>query len=72
MDISNNINAILNKKIVMIRYMTDLEMQAFKWSRKAIIFQLEDGTLLFPSIDEEGTNAGFQMIMEKNGSFIPL
>lgn len=72
MDIAKITSHILNKKIVMIRYMTDSEMHIFKWSKKSIIFQLEDGTLLFPSIDEEGTNAGsIQILLDNNLSVIP-
>ncbi len=49
---------LLNKKIVQVRYMTDQEQQAFGWNHKAVVLQLEDGTLVFPSRDDEGNDAG--------------
>lgn len=52
-------NRILaNKKIVQVRYMTDQEQEVFGWNHKAIILQLDDGTLVFPSRDDEGNDAG--------------
>lgn len=49
---------LVNKKIVQVRYMTNEEQKAFSWSNKAVVLQLEDGTLVFPSMDDEGNNAG--------------
>lgn len=49
---------LVNKRIVQVRYMTDEEQRAFSWSNKAVVLQLDDGTLLFPSMDDEGNNAG--------------
>ena len=51
MNLSLANKALLNKKIVQIRYMTDQEQQAFNWRSKSIIFQMDDGTLVFPSTD---------------------
>jgi hypothetical protein len=49
---------LLNKRIVQVRYMTEQEQQAFGWYHKAVVIQLEDGTLVFPSKDDEGNDAG--------------
>jgi hypothetical protein len=49
---------LLNKKIVQVRYLTDEEQGAFKWRYKGIVFQLDDDTLLIPSMDNEGNEAG--------------
>lgn len=61
----------LNKTIVLVRYMTDEEQKAFNWNKKSIVFQLNDGTLFFPSVDEEGNDAGalhyFMQGGEKSG-----
>lgn len=49
---------LLNKKIVQVRYLSDAEQQAFGWHNKCVVFQLDDGTLVFPCSDDEGNNAG--------------
>lgn len=49
---------LLNKKIVQVRYMTEAEQQAFGWYHKSVVLQLDDGTLVFPSRDDEGNDAG--------------
>jgi len=59
---------LLNKKIVQVRYMTDQEQEAFNWHHKAIIMQLEDGTLVFPSRDDEGNDAGALHYFREDGS----
>jgi hypothetical protein len=49
---------LLNKKIVQVRYMTEQEQQVFGWQHKAVVIQLDDNTLVFPSKDDEGNDAG--------------
>lgn len=57
---------LLNKKIVQVRYMTDAEQQAFGWNHKAVVLQLEDNTLVFPSRDDEGNDAGALHYLKDN------
>lgn len=49
---------VAGKKIVAARYMTDNEMQTLGWDTRAVVLQLDDGNLLFPSQDDEGNGAG--------------
>jgi hypothetical protein len=49
---------LVGKKIKSVRYMTNKEMNALGWYNRALVIELEDGTLLFPSQDDEGNNAG--------------
>jgi hypothetical protein len=44
--------------IVNVRYLTDQEQEAFGWRSKSVVIQLDDDTLIFPSMDDEGNNAG--------------
>jgi hypothetical protein len=46
------------KKIVDVRYMTEEEADEFGWDSKAIVMQLDDDTLIFPSMDSEGNGPG--------------
>lgn len=57
---------LLNKKIVQVRYMTDAEQQAFGWYHKAVVLQLDDNTLVFPSRDDEGNDAGALHYLKDN------
>ncbi len=49
---------LLGRTIVGIRYLTDKETEAMDWGRSAIVLVLNDGTLIFPSMDDEGNGAG--------------
>lgn len=49
---------LLNKRIVQVRYLTDSEKKAFNWHNSCVVFQLDDGTIVFPCADNEGNNAG--------------
>jgi hypothetical protein len=56
---TNKANSILlNRKIVKVRYLTDLEQEAFGWYNKCVVIELDDKTILFPSSDDEGNSAG--------------
>jgi hypothetical protein len=55
-NIANSV--LLNRKIVNVRYLTDEEMEAFGWRYRCIVLTLDDNTLVFPSRDDEGNDAG--------------
>ena len=46
------------KRIVNVRYMTNEEVKDMGWYRKNIVLVLDDGTMLFPSSDDEGNDVG--------------
>jgi hypothetical protein len=49
-----------NQKIVSVRKMTDKELEKEGWSKRKrpVVLELEDGTILYPSKDAAGTEAG--------------
>ena len=49
---------LLNKKIVDVRYLLPLEQEALGFYRKALVLILDDDTMIFPSADDEGNDAG--------------
>lgn len=49
---------LLGKTIKKVRYMEDVEQEALGFFRKALVLELDDGTLLFPAADDEGNDAG--------------
>jgi hypothetical protein len=50
--------ALTGKKISKVRYMTQAEASAHGWSNRPVVIQLEDGTLIYPSQDDEGNDGG--------------
>jgi hypothetical protein len=63
---------LLGKTITHVGYMTDDEQSAFGWSAKAVVIQLNDGTTLFPSSDDEGNGAGALFTTNENLPVIPV
>jgi hypothetical protein len=55
---SDAFKPLLGRKIVKVRYMSDEEMQDADWHQSCVVLQLDDGTLLWPSSDDEGNGAG--------------
>jgi len=51
-------NNLVGKKVVAARYMTDEEAEGMGWDRKPLVIQFDDGSLIFPSRDDEGNDAG--------------
>lgn len=64
------VTLLKGKKIVDVRYMTQEEANEFDWDSKAIVMQLDDGTLIFPSMDSEGNGPG-SLFTTKTPEVIP-
>jgi hypothetical protein len=63
---------LLNRKIIAIRYMTDVEMNQFGWFKKPLVIQLDDNTFIIPQSDDEGNNGGaMALINGQNFNVIP-
>lgn len=50
--------ALVGKKIVGVRYMTDKEMTANDFYKKGIVIELSDNQIIYPLQDEEGNGPG--------------
>lgn len=46
------------RKIVSCRYLTKEEMEDIGWYHRCVVLQLDDGTVIYPSKDDEGNDAG--------------
>lgn len=57
---------LIGKKIVGIRYQNEKEMEEEYWTNPAIVIELDDGSLLYPSQDEEGNGPG-EIFLKRNG-----
>lgn len=49
---------LVGKVIVAVRYLTEEEREELGWYNRSIVIQLNDGTLIWPSQDDEGNDAG--------------
>lgn len=61
---------LVGRKIVSIRYMSDEEKDNMGWYSKAVVIKLDNGTVLYPSQDDEGNDAGsifYQSNNDPNG-----
>jgi putative sterol carrier protein len=50
--------ALVGKTIKKVRYLTAEEVESLGWSASAVVLELSDGTMLFPSRDDEGNDGG--------------
>jgi hypothetical protein len=44
--------------ITRVRYMTPKEVEHLGWYKSSIVFEMSDGSLLFPQTDDEGNDGG--------------
>ena len=55
---ADKFKGLVGRTIVNVRWMTDEERDVAGWDSTPITLQLDDGTLLWPSMDDEGNDAG--------------
>lgn len=58
---------LVGKKVTAVRYMTDEEVEDMGWNSKALVIQLDDSSIIFPSRDDEGNDAGALFGQTKDG-----
>ncbi len=63
---------LLGRRILKIRYMTKKEAEELGWDNRAIVIGLDNGTLIWPSMDVEGNNAGAIFTIDKDLPTIPV
>lgn len=55
------------KTIRSVRYMTKEECEDMMWYKRPIVIEFTDGTLVFPSMDDEGNDGGALFGQTKDG-----
>lgn len=55
------------KVIESVRYLSKKEQEAMDWYNRTIVIQFTDGTLIFPSMDDEGNDGGALFGQSPNG-----
>jgi hypothetical protein len=63
---------LLGRRILKVRYMTKKEAEEMGWDNRAIVIGLDNGTVIFPSMDDEGNNAGAIFTTDKDLPTIPV
>ena len=65
---------LVGKKIKSIRYMSDEEQEDIGWYSKAVVIELDNGTIMYPSQDDEGNDAGsiFYQSKDNPNGVIPV
>lgn len=58
---------LIDKKIIEMRPMTDKEMEAEGWTQPTTVLVLNNGTLLYASMDPEGNGPGYIFGTTKTG-----
>jgi len=49
---------LVGKKIKGVRYLTNEEAEGLDWYSRPIVIELNDGSLILPSRDDEGNDGG--------------
>lgn len=63
-DWSNRLAPLIGRTIKSVRWMSPTEVEKIGWYSAPIVLTLDDETLLYPSRDDEGNDAGALFIQE--------
>lgn len=63
---------LLNKKIIDVRVMSISETKNLGWDYRSIVITLDDGEMIYPSMDDEGNEAGAIFTTYKDLPTIPV
>lgn len=65
-------NIYVGRKIVKARYMTHDEAEEFGWGSRPIVLELDNGSIIFPSQDDEGNGPGALFGNDRDGNDIGM
>ena len=65
-------DVLVGKTIVRVRYTTENEMRDLYWDRSGVVFELSDGTVVYPTQDDEGNGPGALFTSNENTPVIPV
>lgn len=58
---------LVGRTIKAVRYMTDEEAEEQGWQAKPAVLELDNGTILFSMMDDEGNDGGCLEVQPKSG-----
>lgn len=59
------------RTIKRVRYLDEDELRSLYWVSTAIVLELDNGVLVFPSRDDEGNDAGALYTTDEDVSIVP-
>ena len=65
-------SVLLNRTIVAVRYLDQEEADRLGWIRRSVIFELDNGDLVWPSCDDEGNDAGVLFTTNSKADTLPV
>jgi hypothetical protein len=63
---------LVGRQIVAARYLTNEESRRLGWSTRSVVFELDNGTLVWPSMDDEGNDAGALFTTDRTSDTLPV
>lgn len=60
------------RTIVKVGYMSEEEAEAMGWSARPIVIELDNGLLLYPSMDDEGNDGGALFTSDEKTPGLPV
>ncbi len=63
---------LLGRKIVKVRYLSRDEVKYLGWDSSAVVIQLDNDTLIWPSRDDEGNDAGALFTSDPDVMVLPV
>lgn len=62
---------LVGRRIVLVRYMKEQEAQDMGWGGRPIVLVLDDGNLIYPSMDDEGNDGGALFTNDEKQPVLP-
>jgi len=63
--------ALVGRRIVAVRYLSEREVQQLGWDSSAVVIELDNGEWLWPSRDDEGNDAGVLLSSDVKVPLLP-
>jgi hypothetical protein len=60
------------RKIKAVRYMDHDEAASLGWRYRCVVIELDNGTLIYPSMDDEGNDAGALFTTDPKVQTLPV
>ena len=60
------------RRIVDVGYMSAKDAKRLGWSDRPVVLHLDDGNIVFPSMDDEGNNGGALFTNDKKTDVLPV
>jgi hypothetical protein len=63
---------LVGRKIASVFYMNEQSATDMGWNARPIVLKLDDGTFIYPSMDDEGNDGGALFTTNKDEPVIPV